>query len=216
MPPQARDSRAARPPDRDSLLIVAALGHDRPDGERAAWPSFRGPQASGVSADAQPPLAWNVTTSTNVALARRHPRPLALEPDRLGRSRLPDDRGVGSRGRRAVAVALGDSDRAGIDPANERVRASLAGAGARSRQRAVVWSRTAHEGVPRVKRHVKSQPCLGDACDQRPHRRRDVRIRGAGGLRHGRQGAVAQGSRRACRRPGRRARRTNGGRPARP
>ena len=53
-------------------------------------------------------------------------------------------------------MALGDSDRAGIDPANDQVPHRWQLFALDRATGKTVWSRTVHQGVPRAKRHVKS------------------------------------------------------------
>ena len=122
------------------------------------WPSFRGPGASGVATDGHPPVRWNIAAPREADrhVVWRTPLPglghsspivwgdrvyvtSAVAPDAVSRS-----------------LKTGDVDAAGID--------SAADAGPHQWQllaldRAtgrVLWTRTAHEGVPRVKRHVKA------------------------------------------------------------
>src|SRR5262245_51249550 len=83
------------------------------------WPSFRGAQGSGVSSSAQPPVTWNLTSSTNVAW--RTPIPgLAHSSPIVWGNRVYLTTAIG-QGAAAQSVALGDSDRAGIDPATDTV-----------------------------------------------------------------------------------------------
>jgi outer membrane protein assembly factor BamB len=115
------------------------------------WPSFRGPQASGVSATATPPVRWEVATSTNTAWRTAiaglgHSSPIVWG-DRVFLTTAISDA--------AAAQALTVGVDAGIDPAadvspHRWQLMALDRAGGK-----VVWTRTVHQGVPRVKRHVK-------------------------------------------------------------
>jgi outer membrane protein assembly factor BamB len=119
-----------------------------------AWPSFRGPNASGVSPDADPPVTWNLSSSTNVVW--RTPIPgLAHSSPIVWGNRVYLTTAIGS-GDVAQSVTLGDSDRAGIDPANDMVVHRWQLLALDRTTGAVVWTRTVHEGIPRVKRHSKS------------------------------------------------------------
>jgi len=118
------------------------------------WPSFRGLHGGGVSVDADPPLRWNIGSSTNVAWRMPipglgHSSPIVWH-DRIflttAVSDLPASR----------ALTLGESDRAGIESASDQVPHRwqvLAFDRSTGRQ---LWARTIHQGVPRVKRHVKA------------------------------------------------------------
>jgi outer membrane protein assembly factor BamB len=119
-----------------------------------AWPQFRGPQGAGTSSTAQPPLSWNVGNSTNIAWRTRIPGLSHSSPIVWG-DRVYLTTAIGA-GAAADTVALGDSDRAGIDPAPDNVvhRWQLMALDRASGR--MIWTRTVHEGVPRVKRHVKS------------------------------------------------------------
>lgn len=117
------------------------------------WPSFRGPSGSGVAADAQPPTAWNVGTSTNVAWRADipglgHSSPIVWG-DRVYVTTAVSDSTT------ARSLVLGDSDAAGIDPLNERSAYQWQVLALDRATGKTVWSRIVHQGLPRVKRHVK-------------------------------------------------------------
>jgi outer membrane protein assembly factor BamB len=143
------------------LLLVGVLGAQldaqapRAEGQIASseWPSFRGVRSSGVSATAHPPINWEVTSSTNVAW-RTPIAGLSHSSPIVSGDRVYVTTAIGS-GARAEALTLGDSDSAGIDPVNDSAphRWQLIALDRNSGK--VVWTRTVHQGVPRVKRHVK-------------------------------------------------------------
>ena len=118
------------------------------------WPSFRGAHASGVSASARPPLNWNVTSATNVAW--RTPVPgLGHSSPVVWGNRVFLTTAV-SAVAAAQSLTLGDSDRAGIDPAKDVVPHQWQVIALDRASGKVMWTRTVHQGVPRVKRHVKA------------------------------------------------------------
>ena len=45
------------------------------------WPSFRGPNASGVAEGTNPPTTWDLGKSQNVLWKNQHPWSITLEPD---------------------------------------------------------------------------------------------------------------------------------------
>jgi outer membrane protein assembly factor BamB len=118
------------------------------------WPSFRGPSGSGVAADARPPLTWNTTTSANVAWRTAvpglgHSSPIVWG-DRIFMTTAVSDAAA------SQSVTLGDSEVAGIDPANDIVPHRWQVMAFDRASGKLLWTRVAHQGVPRVKRHVKA------------------------------------------------------------
>ena len=99
------------------LLIVPAFVTWTAVATAGQWPSFRGPAGTGVAADARPPVAWNVASSTNVVWRAAlpglgHSSPIVWG-DRIYLTTAISD--VPS----ARALVLGDSSAAGIDPASD-------------------------------------------------------------------------------------------------
>jgi outer membrane protein assembly factor BamB len=136
-----------------SLLFVTTLVLAASTVAAQDWPSFRGPNGSGV-ASARPPLTWNLSSARDVAWrvaipGLGHSSPI-VSGDRIYLTTAVSDLAA------SRSLTLGDSDRAGIAAAPDlvphewRVIALDRGTGR------PVWSRTLHRGVPRVKRHVKS------------------------------------------------------------
>jgi outer membrane protein assembly factor BamB len=117
------------------------------------WPAFRGAHASGVSATATPPLTWDIESATNVAWKTAIPGLGHSSPVVWG-NRIYLTTAIG-KDASALALALGDSDRAGIDPANDTVPHQWQLLAVDRDTGKIVWTRTLHQGVPRVKRHVK-------------------------------------------------------------
>ena len=79
----------------------------------------------------------------------------SFEPDRLGRSHLPHHRGIGRGG---VTLAHARRFRPGRHRSRPTTWCLIAGSSWRSIVRAArsLWTRSVHQGVPRVKRHVKA------------------------------------------------------------
>ena len=118
------------------------------------WPSFRGPSGAGVAPNATPPLTWNVGASTNVAWrvgvpGLGHSSPVVWGTRIFLTTALANDAS-------AHALTLGDSDRAGIDPAKALVPHQWQVFAVDRDSGKMLWTRTVHQGVPRVKRHVKA------------------------------------------------------------
>lgn len=117
------------------------------------WPSFRGPHGSGVAPEARPPVTWNITASTNVAWRTALPGLGHSSPIVWG-DRIYLTTAV-SEAPAASALTLGDVDRAGIDPASDAVPHRWQVVAIDRASGTIVWTREVHQGVPRVKRHVK-------------------------------------------------------------
>ena len=118
------------------------------------WPSFRGAYGSGVAVGAHPPTSWDVDRSTNVAWrigipGLGHSSPVVWGDRIYLTSAIADSPA-------AQTVALGDSERAGIDPANDQVPHRWQLFALDRATGKAIWSRTVHQGVPRAKRHAKS------------------------------------------------------------
>jgi outer membrane protein assembly factor BamB len=133
------------------VLVMTGVSAQQATGN---WPSFRGPQASGVSETAKPPVRWEVSNATNLAWRTAIPGLGHSSPIVWG-NRVYVTTAI-SAAAAAQTLSLGDSDRAGIDPADDLVphRWQLLALDRDSGK--VVWTRTVHQGVPRVKRHVKA------------------------------------------------------------
>jgi outer membrane protein assembly factor BamB len=144
-----------------TLFVMLGVGVDAQQ-----WPSFRGPAASGVAPEARPPVAWNVRGATNVAWrvdvpGLGHSSPIVWG-DRIYLTTAVSD-APGAR-----ALVLGDSDAAGIDPANDRGIYQWQVLALDRQSGRTIWARTVHQGAPRVKRHVKgSQASATPATDGR-------------------------------------------------
>jgi outer membrane protein assembly factor BamB len=114
------------------------------------WPSFRGPGGTGVADGQQPPVTWNVEEGTNVRWKTPIPG--------LGHS-CP----VVWADRVFVTTAVsGDTDpkiRVGnygdVDSVNDKSIHTWQVLCLDRDTGAVLWTRTAHEGVPKIKRHLK-------------------------------------------------------------
>jgi outer membrane protein assembly factor BamB len=153
------------------LLIAGLLGFVVGLGSVAAqdWPAFRGRDAAGVGATAAPPVTWNLEAGRGVAWRTAIPGLGHSSPVVWG------DRVFVTTA--VVLAAPGAEPGAAADAAvNLRDGTSVA-ATSRHAWRLycldrtsgrILWERTAHEGVPRVKRHSKaSQASASPATDGR-------------------------------------------------
>ncbi len=118
------------------------------------WPSFRGPQGSGVAAASTPPVRWDVAASTNVAWRTAIPGLGHSSPVVWGdRVYLTSAVSAAAASR---SLTLGDVDAAGTGAAADLVAHRWQVMALDRASGRVLWTRTAHQGVPRVKRHVKA------------------------------------------------------------
>ena len=116
------------------------------------WPSFRGANATGT-ATGTPPISWDVKGKKNVAWQTPLPGLAHSSPIVWG-DRVYVTTALASSG--AATVKTGDSSRAGIDPATDMVGHTWKLIALDRASGRILWSRDAHQGVPRVKRHVKA------------------------------------------------------------
>ena len=77
-----------------------------------------------------------------------------FQPDCLGRSHLRDHSSAGASG--TPTVIIGASDKAGIDSAKDMVSHTWHLMAFDKASGKVLWDKAVHQGVPRMKRHVKA------------------------------------------------------------
>jgi outer membrane protein assembly factor BamB len=149
-----------------SLIVLVALGVAQPAAAQQ-WSSFRGPDASGVEAAGQPPLTWDVAAGTNVAWSTPipglgHSSPVVWGNRVFVTSAVPL---AGADGRAEASADGAVNLKDGTSVATTSRHAWRLYCFDRTDGR-VLWERTAHEGVPRVKRHSKaSQASASPATD---------------------------------------------------
>lgn len=114
------------------------------------WPSFRGPNASGVAEGARPPTTWDVEKSQNVLWKAAIPGLSHASPIVWG-NQIYVITAI-SADTKSDFVA---KDR-GIDLANDDAKHTWMIYALDKRNGQVLWSNKAYEGVPRAKRHVKA------------------------------------------------------------
>ena len=115
------------------------------------WPSFRGPNASGV-ADGQPTaLKWNATTGENI-IWKAPIAGLAVSSPIVWGDRVFVSTAVSSDPSAGIRTGLyGD-----VKPSNDQSQHSWRLIAIDKRTGKVLWDRVAHEGTPKTKRHQKS------------------------------------------------------------
>ena len=114
------------------------------------WPSFRGPNASGVADGTNPPTTWDVEKTQNVLWKTGIPGLSHASPVVWG-NQIFLITAVSSDSTTTFAA----KDR-GIDLATDNAKHTWMIFALDKRNGRVLWSNTAYEGVPRARRHVKA------------------------------------------------------------
>lgn len=128
-----------------SLFTLSAIGTNAQN-----WPSFRGPNASGVAEGTKPPTTWDLEKSQNVLWKTPIPGLSHASPIVWGNQIF-------------VITAISSDAKAGfvakdrgIDLANDDAKHMWMIYALDKQNGRVLWSNKAFEGVPRAKRHVKA------------------------------------------------------------
>lgn len=118
--------------------------------EPAWWPSFRGPQASGLATNQNPPERWDVPAKHNVRWRTRIPG-LGHSSPVVWADRVFVTTAVG-RGRAELKLGLyGDVESVDRHEPHRWQVLCLS-----LRDGRILWQRTVREGIPAVRRHPKS------------------------------------------------------------
>ena len=114
------------------------------------WPSFRGPNASGVADGTNPPITWEVEKTQNVLWKTdipglSHASPVVWGNQIFVISAISSDATAGFIAKdRGIGLANDDAKHTWMIYALDK------------RNGKILWSNKAYEGVPRAKRHVKA------------------------------------------------------------
>ena len=114
------------------------------------WPSFRGSSASGVADGSKPPTTWNAEKSQNIVWKTAIPGLSHASPIVWG-NRIFVITSISSDAK----ASFNAKDR-GIGLADDSVKHTWKIYALDKTTGRVVWEKTAYEGVPRAKRHVKA------------------------------------------------------------
>jgi len=130
------------------VISLCALGAEPPS---STWPSFRGPAASGVSDGQDLPVTWDASSGDGIRWKAAIPG-LAHASPIVWNNRVFVTTAVSSRDDATFKPGLYGEGTASEDLSTHKwiVMALDAATGA------VAWQRTAFEGAPREKRHIKS------------------------------------------------------------
>ncbi len=115
------------------------------------WPQFRGPSASGVGDGTKPPVKWDATKGTNIVWSTEIPGLADSSPIVWG-DRIFVTTAVSSDPKQTFRTGLyGDTD-----PVNDNSPHKWKVLAIDKKTGKILWQQTAHEGVPKTKRHPKS------------------------------------------------------------
>ena len=118
------------------------------------WPQFRGKDAAGVAVGtAAPPVQWRLSPDTGIAWKTPIPGLAHSSPIVFG-DRVYLTTAVAAEGK--PRVVLGDVSKSGIDPATDTGRHTWRLLAIDKASGKIAWDKVAHDGVPRMKRHVKA------------------------------------------------------------
>ena len=135
-----------------SVLLACLVSLAADDSEQHAnWPSFRGPNAIGVAEGYATPTAWDIKSSQNVQWKTPIPG-LGLSSPIVWGNRVFLSTAIGEGENREFKPGLyGDIASVEDDTLHRWVVYCLD-----KQTGKILWERTAHSGVPKVKRHTKS------------------------------------------------------------
>jgi len=115
------------------------------------WPQFRGPSASGIGDGAKPPVHWDAAKGVNVAWTVEIPGLADSSPVVWG-DQIFVTTAVSSDPKQTFRTGLyGDTD-----PVNDSSPHQWKVLAIDSKTGKILWEQTAHQGVPKTKRHPKS------------------------------------------------------------
>ena len=131
---------------RTAVFLLACFGSRAAD-----WPQFRGESASGVGTGVNPPVRWDCTKGTNILWKTEVPG-LAISSPIVWGDTIYLTTAISSDKTQKFRTGLyGDTDSSkDLSPHVWKVLAYDKKTGK------LLWEQTAHEGVPRTKRHPKS------------------------------------------------------------
>jgi outer membrane protein assembly factor BamB len=115
------------------------------------WPQFRGPSGSGLGDGSNPPVQWDVAKGTNIAWTSEIPG-LAISSPVVWGGRIFVTTAISSDPNQKWRTGLyGDTDSAPDRSSHQWKVLALD-----KKTGKVLWAQSAHQGIPKTKRHPKS------------------------------------------------------------
>jgi outer membrane protein assembly factor BamB len=129
-----------------ALVLIAACRAWAGD-----WPQFRGPSASGLGDGAKPPVKWDATKGINIVWSVEIPGLADSSPIVWG-DQVFVTTAISSDPKQTFRTGLyGDTD-----PVNDSSSHQWKVFAIDKKTGKILWQQTAHEGIPKTKRHPKS------------------------------------------------------------
>ena len=126
-----------------SLVACAAMAGD--------WPQFRGPSASGIGDGKKPPVRWDAPKGVHIVWTAEIPGLANSSPVVWG-DRVFVTTAISSDSKQTFRTGLyGDTD-----PVNDSSPHKWKVMALDKKTGKILWEQTAHEGIPKTKRHPKS------------------------------------------------------------
>lgn len=139
-------------PIRSVLPLTSLLGLlAAPFLQAANWPQFRGPSASGIDASAEAPVAWDVTTRSNVLWKTPIAGMAHAAPIVWGDRVYVLTAASGKQDKELKVGLYGD-----IESVDEKAEYAWHLLALDRKDGRIVWDTVAHKGIPKVKRHTKA------------------------------------------------------------
>ncbi len=132
-----------------ALLAVPSAGGD--ESKAVNWPSYRGAYASGVAEGFSTPTSWDVETSRNIKWKTEIPG-LGHSSPVIWRDRIFVTTAISGKEDPVLKVGLYGNVRSVRDDTSHKWLLYCLD----KKTGKVLWSRTAHQGVPKIKRHTKA------------------------------------------------------------
>jgi outer membrane protein assembly factor BamB len=134
-----------------SMVLLTLLALAWPAGAQTNWPWFRGANAGGIARGAATATVWNVEKSENVLWRKAIPGLGHSSPIIWG-DRLFVTTAVNERKTAPLKVGLYGEPESAADDDIQQWRVFCLN----KRTGEILWDKTAHEGVPKLKRHPKA------------------------------------------------------------
>ena len=134
-----------------STVLLISLTLAWPAGAQTNWPSFRGANADGIAKGAATPTVWNAEELENILWKRAIPGLGHSSPIIWG-DRLFVTTAVNERKAAPLKVGLYGDPASAEDNDVQQWRIFCL----KKETGEILWDKTAHEGVPKLKRHPKA------------------------------------------------------------